>query len=181
MKCPEKIKNAVRKVKKRPNNCIFLEKAKKICLINILKNTASKRFSMGVLANALSNIHSAVLGDFKGAAGRADGVSVEADPRDPEKKVLRFGKGKDDIFPVEGGGPAVEGMRKIFSKWIESPSQLQKIRDLPLEDRPVLMFEYTGLATGGYCNGERIVLNPVLGTGYSAAGILAHEFQHQYQ
>lgn len=136
---------------------------------------------MGVLANALSNVHSAVLGDFKGAAGRAAGVSVEADPRDPEKKVLRFGKGKDDIFPVEGGGPAVEGMRKIFSKWIESPSQLQKIRDLPLEDRPVLMFEYTGLATGGYCNGERIVLNPVLGTGYSAAGILAHEFQHQYQ
>ena len=136
---------------------------------------------MGVLANALSNVHSAVLGDFKGAVGRADGVGVEADPRDPEKKVLRFGKGKDDIFPVEGSGPAVEGMRKIFSKWIESPSQLQKIRDLPLEDRPVLMFEYTGLATGGYCNGERIVLNPVLGTGYSAAGILAHEFQHQYQ
>lgn len=69
---------------------------------------------MGVLANALSNVHSAVLGDFKGAVGRADGVGVEADPRDPEKKVLRFGKGKDDIFPVEGSGRPLKECAKFF-------------------------------------------------------------------
>lgn len=93
---------------------------------------------------------------------------------------MRFGKGKDDIFPVEGSGRPLKECAKFF-KMDRKPFAVAKIRDLPLEDRPVLMFEYTGLATGGYCNGERIVLNPVLGTGYSAAGILAHEFQHQYQ
>lgn len=136
---------------------------------------------MGILANVLSGAHSAVLGDFKGAVGRADGVTVEQDPRDPEKKVLRFGPEKDDIFPVEGNAVAIEGAKKIFSKWIESPTQLQKIRDLPLQDRPILSMEYLGMTTAGYCNGDRIVMNTMFGTGYSAAGTLAHEFQHQYQ
>lgn len=54
---------------------------------------------MGVLANALSNVHSAVLGDFKGAVGRADGVGVEADPRDPEKRFCVSEKGKMTSFP----------------------------------------------------------------------------------
>lgn len=54
---------------------------------------------MGVLANALSNVHSAVLGDFKGAAGKADGVSIEADPRDPEKRYCGSEKVKMIFFP----------------------------------------------------------------------------------
>ena len=38
-----------------------------------------------------------------------------------------------------------------------------------------------GMACGGYCNGEVISITPSSGTGYEAAGIFCHEFQHQYQ
>ena len=112
-------------------------------------------------------------------------VKIEKDPDYPTEDILRFGDGKDDYFPVEGTQEDKEALRKILSLVIESPTQLKKIRDLPLEDRPLLIRgpakAANGMICGGYCNGSVISISAISGTGYMAAGIFCHEFQHQYQ
>ena len=108
-------------------------------------------------------------------------VKIEKNPNDPTKDVLRFGDGKDDYFPVEGDRKDKEALREILSKVVESPTQLKKIKDLPLEDRPTLIRDHSKKNCGGYCNGGVISITPSSGTGYEAAGTFCHEFQHQYQ
>ena len=108
-------------------------------------------------------------------------VKIEKDPNDPEQDILRFGDGKDDYFPVEGDKEDKEALREILSKVIESPTQLKKIRDLPLEDRPTLIRDHDKKHCGGYSDGGVISITPSTGTGYNAAGAFCHEFQHHYQ
>mgnify|MGYP007043621589 FL=1 len=133
------------------------------------------------MASFLQRMFSLSLGDVKGAFRANDTVKIEKDPNDPTKDILRFGEGKDDYFKVSGSRTGKESMREILSKVIESPTQLKKIRALPLEDRPALKMEYAGLMTGGYCNSDEICMSPMVGTGYNAASVFCHEFQHQYQ
>ena len=133
------------------------------------------------MASFLQRVFSLSLGDFKGAFRTQDTVKIEKDPNDPTQDILRFGEGKDDYFKLTGSRAGKESMREILSKVIESPTQLKKIRDLPLEDRPTLKMEFAGLTTGGYCDGDEICMSPMAGTGYKAAGVFCHEFQHQYQ
>ena len=133
------------------------------------------------MASFLQRAFSLSLGDFKGGFRTQETVKIEKDPNDPTQDILRFGEGKDDYFKLTGSRFGKESMREILSKVIESPTQLKKIRDLPLEDRPTLKMEYAGLTTGGYCNSTEICMAPINGTGYAAAGTFCHEFQHQYQ
>ncbi len=133
------------------------------------------------MASFLQRVFSLSLGDVKGAFRTSETVRIEKDPNDAAKEILRFGDGKDDYFKLEGSRFGKEGVREIIAKVVESPSQLKKIRDLPLEDRPTLKMEYAGLMTGGYCDGNVINLSPMMGTGYKAAAVFCHEFQHQYQ
>lgn len=119
-------------------------------------------------------------GDFKGAFQPTDKVRVEPHPDDDKRKVLRFGDGKDDFLPVEGTSEEMRDLAEILSKVVESPTQLKKIRDLPVADRPVLAFE-SGTGCYGSCNGKRIMLSKTTGTGYRTAKTFVHEFQHQYQ
>ena len=133
------------------------------------------------MASFLQRAFSLSLGDFKGGVRTQETVKIEKDPNDPTQDILRFGEGKDDYFKLTGSRFGKESMREILSKVIESPTQLKKIRDLPLEDRPTLKMEYAGLTTGGYCNSTEICMAPINGTGYAAAGTFCHEFQHQYQ
>ena len=112
-------------------------------------------------------------------------VKIEKDPNDPEQEILRFGDGKDDYFQVKGTKTDKERLCEILSKVVESPTMLKKIRDLPPEDRPTLIQDHggkvNGQSCGGYCNGAVISMSVSSGTGYMAAGIFCHEFQHQYQ
>ena len=133
------------------------------------------------MASFLQRVFSLSVGDFKGAFRTQDTVKIEKDPNDPTQDILRFGEGKDDYFKLTGSRAGKESVREILSKVIESPTQLKKIRDLPLEDRPTLKMEFAGLTTGGYCDGDEICMSPMAGTGYKAAGVFCHEFQHQYQ
>ncbi len=132
-----------------------------------------------------SFLQSLFSGKKKEFVSNSQTVKIEKDPNDPVKDILRFGNGKDDYFPVEGDKKDKEALREILSKVIESPTQLKKIKDLPLEDRPTLMRDRSGkangMACGGYCSGEVISISPSSGTGYEAAGTFCHEFQHQYQ
>lgn len=120
-------------------------------------------------------------GDFRGAFKPSKTVTIEQDPEDPSKKCLRFGKGQEDYFRVEGDKRDVEALQEIVSKVIESPSQLKKIKDLSLQDRPILIIARGAKGVGGYCNGNRIAIAHSKGTGYKAAATFAHELQHQYQ
>lgn len=133
------------------------------------------------MSSFLQRVFSGVTGDFKGAFRTRETVKIEKDPNDPEQEILRFGDGKDDYFPVEGTQTDKEALREILSKVIESPTQLKKIRDLPLENRPTLIRDHTKKNCGGYCSGSVISITPLSGTGYGAAGVFCHEFQHQYQ
>lgn len=137
------------------------------------------------MASFLQRVFSGATLDFKGAFRANDTVKIEKNPNDPEKDVLRFGEGKDDYFEVEGTKMDKERLREILSKVVESPTMLKKIRDLPLEDRPTLIQDHggkvNGQSCGGYCNGAVISMSVSSGTGYMAAGIFCHEFQHQYQ
>lgn len=133
------------------------------------------------MASFLQRVFSLSLGDVKGAFRTSETVRIEKDPNDAAKEILRFGEGKDDYFKLEGSQFGKESVREIIAKVVESPTQLKKIRDLPLEDRPTLKMEYAGLMTGGYCNGDVINMSPMVGTGYKAAAVFCHEFQHQYQ
>lgn len=133
------------------------------------------------MSSFLQRVFSGVTGDFKGAFRTRETVKIERDPNDPEQEILRFGDGKDDYFPVEGTQTDKEALREILSKVIESPTQLKKIRDLPLADRPTLIRDHAKKNCGGYCSGSVISITPFSGTGYTAAGIFCHEFQHQYQ
>ena len=140
------------------------------------------------MASFLQRAFMGLTGDVKGAFRTSETVKIEKDPNDPTKDVLRFGDGKDDYFPVEGDKKDKEALREILSKVIESPTQLKKIKDLPLEDRPTLIRDHSGkiggddgMQCGGYCNGLVISITPSTGTGYEAAGLFCHEFQHQYQ
>ena len=118
--------------------------------------------------------------DFKGAFQPTDKVRVEKHPDDDKQSVLRFGDGGDDFLPVEGTPDEKRDLAEILSKVIESPTQLKKLRDLPLADRPVLAFE-SGAGCYGSCNGKRIMLSKKMGTGYRTAKTFVHELQHQYQ
>ena len=137
------------------------------------------------MASFLQRVFSGATLDFKGAFRANDTVKIEKDPNDPAKDVLRFGDGKDDYFQVEGTQMDKERLREILSKVVESPTMLKKIRDLPLEDRPTLIQDHggklNGQSCGGYCDGNVISMSRSSGTGYLAAGIFCHEFQHQYQ
>lgn len=137
------------------------------------------------MASFLQRVFSGATLDFKGAFRANDTVKIEKNPNDPEKDVLRFGEGKDDYFEVEGTKTDKERLREILSKVVESPTMLKKIRDLPLEDRPTLIQDHggkvNGQSCGGYCSGDVISMSVSSGTGYGAAGIFCHEFQHQYQ
>ncbi len=133
------------------------------------------------MASFLQRVLSGATLDFKGAFRTNDTVKIEKDPNDPTKDVLRFGVGIDDYFPVKGNQKDKEALREILSKVIESPTQLKKIKDLPLEDRPILIRDHSKKDCGGYCNGGVISITPSSGTGYEAAGTFCHEFQHQYQ
>lgn len=136
------------------------------------------------MASFLQRVFSGVTGDFKGAFRTNDTVKIEKDPNDPDREILRFGNGKDDYFQVEGTRTEKERLREILSKVVESPTMLKKIRDMPLEDRPLLVQASAisgGQICGGYCNGEVISMSAISGTGYTAAAIFCHEFQHQYQ
>jgi len=132
-----------------------------------------------------SFLQSLFSGKKKEFVSNSQTVKIEKDPNDPAKDILRFGDGKDDYFPVEGDKKDKEALREILSKVIESPTQLKKIKDLPLEDRPTLIRDHGGkvggMPCGGYCDGNVISMTPSSGTGYVAAGIFCHEFQHQYQ
>lgn len=118
--------------------------------------------------------------DFKGAFQPTDKVRIETHPDDGKQSVLRFGDGGDDFLPVEGTPDEKRDLAEILSKVIESPTQLKKLRDLPLADRPVLAFE-SGAGCYGSCNGKRIMLSKKMGTGYRTAKTFVHELQHQYQ
>ena len=137
------------------------------------------------MASFLQRVFSGATLDFKGAFRANDTVKIEKNPNDPEKDFLRFGEGKDDYFEVEGTKTDKERLREILSKVVESPTMLKKIRDLPPEDRPTLIQDHggkcNGQSCGGYCNGAVISMSVSSGTGYMAAGIFCHEFQHQYQ
>lgn len=133
------------------------------------------------MASFLQRAFMGLTGDIKGAFRTQETVKIEKDPNDPTKDILRFGDGKDDYFPVEGDQKDKEALREILSKVIESPTQLKKIRDLPLENRPTLIRDHTKKNCGGYCSGSVISITPLSGTGYGAAGVFCHEFQHQYQ
>lgn len=133
------------------------------------------------MASFLQRAFMGLTGDVKGAFRTRETVKIEKDPNDPEKEILRFGDGKDDYFPVEGTQTDKEALREILSKVIESPTQLKKIRDLPLADRPTLIRDHAKKNCGGYCSGSVISITPLSGTGYGAAGVFCHEFQHQYQ
>ena len=137
------------------------------------------------MASFLQRAFSLSLGDFKGGFRTQETVKIEKDPNDPTKDILRFGDGKDDYFPVKGDQKDKEALREILSKVIESPTQLKKIRDLPLENRPTLIQDHSGKLNGqpcaGYCSGDVISVSVSSGTGYAAAGTFCHEFQHQYQ
>ena len=133
------------------------------------------------MASFLQRVFMGLTGDVKGAFRTQETVKIEKDPNDPTKDILRFGEGKDDYFPVKGTQTDKEALREILSKVIESPTQLKKIRDLPLEDRPTLIRDHAKTNCGGYCSGSVISITPLSGTGYMAAGVFCHEFQHQYQ
>ena len=47
--------------------------------------------------------------------------------------------------------------------------------------RPTLIRDHAKKNCGGYCSGSVISITPLSGTGYGAAGVFCHEFQHQYQ
>lgn len=138
---------------------------------------------MSDLNNVFARVNALRTGDFKGAFRTEQTVSIEKHPEHPERYVLRFGAGKDDYFSVGEKVDAMgrEALREILSKVIESPTQLKKIKGLPLEKRPELGMESGMGRTGGYCNGNHIVVSSSMGTGYKAASIFVHEFQHQYQ
>ena len=137
------------------------------------------------MASFLQRAFMGLTGDVKGAFRTQETVKIEKDPNDPTKDILRFGDGKDDYFPVKGDQKDKEALREILSKVIESPTQLKKIRDLPLENRPTLIQDHSGKLNGqpcaGYCSGDVISVSVSSGTGYAAAGTFCHEFQHQYQ
>lgn len=137
------------------------------------------------MSSFLQRVFSGVTGDFKGAFRTRETVKIEKDPNDPEQEILRFGDGKDDYFQVKGTKTDKERLCEILSKVVESPTMLKKIRDLPPEDRPTLIQDHggkcNGQSCGGYCNGAVISMSVSSGTGYMAAGIFCHEFQHQYQ
>ena len=122
-------------------------------------------------------------GDFKGVFNPSKTVTIEQDQtaKDSSQYRLRFGKGKDDYFLAEGDPQDIEALQEIVSKVIESPTQLKKIKDLPVSDRPILLREKGMGNVGGYCNGRRIAVAETAGTGYKAAATFVHEFQHQYQ
>ncbi len=128
----------------------------------------------------LQHVFSGLTGDFKGAFTTSKTVSLEKMKDNPDQEILRFGPKETDYFPVEGNSFQKAALREILSKVLESDSMLKKIRALPVEDRPTLCME-NSMTCGGWCNGDRICMCYQSGTGYSAAGIFAHEFQHQYQ
>lgn len=137
-------------------------------------------------AQAASRLDRIGTGDFRGAFRTKQTVRIEEHPDkdDPGKArteyVLRFGPGKDDYLAVVGSAKHREDLREILSKVIESPAQLKKIKDLPLEKRPVLAMEASSSFLGA-CNGDFLIMSPMAGTGYRAAGTFVHEFQHQIQ
>lgn len=133
------------------------------------------------MASFLKRAFMGLTGDVKGAFRTKETVKIEKDPNDPERDILRFGDGKDDYFPVKGDQKDKEALREILSKVIESPTQLKKIRDLPLEKRPLLIRDHDKKNCGGYSDGGVISITPSSGTGYNAAGAFCHEFQHHYQ
>ncbi|MBO4643477.1 MAG: hypothetical protein J5716_02590 [Alphaproteobacteria bacterium] len=141
---------------------------------------------MGVLNGAFGRtlegrIRSLANGDFQGAFRTKQTVFVEDHPDKPGEHILRFGSGKDDYFPVSGSAEDEEFLCEVLSKVIESPTQLKKIKNMPVEQRPRLGVNHENSDCYGCCNGEHILISNVIGTGYRAAATFVHEFQHQYQ
>ena len=136
---------------------------------------------MGALETAFLRLQK---GDFKGAFAPAKNVTVENDPQDSLRHRLRFGEKEDDYFLLALKTEPEDEARlcEILSKVIESPAQLKKIRNMPVEKRPELAVE-VGMNCDGFCraDGSQICISESIGTGYRAAAIFCHEFQHQYQ
>lgn len=110
--------------------------------------------------------------------------------KDPENeneelRIIRFGNQANDYFIINEATPdrKIPYIKDVLSKVVESPTQLAKIRAMPLEDRPDLLVQGdAGRGCAGWCNGQTICLCPsILVDNYSAAGTFCHEFQHQEQ
>lgn len=110
--------------------------------------------------------------------------------KDPENeneelRIIRFGNQANDYFIINEATPdrKIPYIKDVLSKVVESPTQLAKIRAMPLEDRPDLLVQGdAGRGCAGWCNGRTICLCPsILVDNYSAAATFCHEFQHQEQ
>lgn len=97
------------------------------------------------------------------------------------KDVVHFGNGKDDWFVAAGTDEDFAVLTEIVAKVAESPAQLKKMRDLPLEKRPALVLTKGACNSLGYCTGKVLSISKIAGTDYRAAAVFVHELQHQYQ
>lgn len=95
--------------------------------------------------------------------------------------VVRFGGGENDFFRAAGTDEDFSALTAILAKVAESPAQLKKMRDMPLDERPVLMVSKGERSSLGYCAKTVLSISKIAGTDYKAAATFVHEFQHQYQ
>lgn len=97
------------------------------------------------------------------------------------RDVVRFGNGERDFFHAEGTDEDFAALTEILAKVAESPAQLKKMRDMPLDERPTLVISKGERSSYGYCAKTVLSISKITGTGYNAAAVFAHEFQHQCQ
>lgn len=97
------------------------------------------------------------------------------------RDVVRFGNGERDFFHAEGTDEDFAALTEILAKVAESPAQLKKMRDMPLDERPTLVISKGERSCYGYCSKTVLSVSKIAGTDYSAAATFAHEFQHQCQ
>ncbi|HBO59535.1 MAG TPA: hypothetical protein DD624_06470 [Alphaproteobacteria bacterium] len=97
------------------------------------------------------------------------------------RDIVRFGDGENDYFTAAGTDEDFAALTEILAKVAESPEQLKKMRDMPMSERPGLVISKGERSSYGYCAKTVLSISKITGTGYKAAAVFAHEFQHQCQ
>lgn len=97
------------------------------------------------------------------------------------RDIVRFGDGENDYFTAAGTDEDFAALTEILAKVAESPAQLKKMRDMPMSERPGLVISKGERSSYGYCAKTVLSISKITGTGYNAAAVFAHEFQHQCQ
>lgn len=97
------------------------------------------------------------------------------------RDIVRFGDGENDYFTAAGTDEDFAALTEILAKVAESPAQLKKMRDMPMSERPGLVISKGERSSYGYCAKTVLSISKITGTGYTAAAVFAHEFQHQCQ